>query len=210
VAEFSEKPQKKQKKTKANEIVTMNTHFIDVTIIPDEEISVPQLMGALYERLHLALVQAGTDSVGASFPNYRCIAKTLGAVLRLHASEEELNGLMESDWLRGVHDYVKLGPIASAPRDAEHRTVYRKQFKTNVDRLRRRRMKRKAETMEDAIKAIPDEVARSPDLPYVWMRSLSTKQHFCLFIDMGPKQTSPFTGRFSCYGLSNEATIPWF
>jgi len=88
--------------------------------------------------------------------------------------------------------------------------VYRKQFKTNVARLRRRRMKRKGETVEEVIKAIPDEAARKPDLPYVWMHSLSTKQRFCLFIEMGPKAKSPSAGRFSCYGLSGEATIPWF
>jgi len=185
-------------------------HYIDLTVISDEETSVAQLMGTLYEKLHLALVAGRIDSVGVSFPGYRRIAKTLGSVLRLHSSEEVLNSLMSVDWLKGMRDYVKVAAIALVPVDAEHRTVYRKQFKTNVDRLRRRRMKRKGETMEDAIKAIPDEVVRSPDLPYVWMRSLSTKQRFCLFIGMSPPRKTPVSGCFPCYGLSSEATIPWF
>jgi len=188
----------------------MSTHYIDLTIIPDEETSVPQLMGTLYEKLHLTLVKAQTDNVGVSFPNYRPNAKTLGSMLRLHASEEELNALMAHDWLKGLRDYVKVTAIAPVPADAEHRTVYRKQFKTNVNRLRRRRMKRKGETVEEVIKAIPDEAARRPNLPYVWMRSQSTSQRFCLFIEMGRTQKTPSAGRFSCYGLSNEATIPWF
>jgi len=203
------KPQKRiKRKLRRDNIVAMSTHYIDFTVIPDEETGVSQLMGTLYEKLHLVLVTGRFDSVGVSFPNYRRIAKTLGTVLRLHASEAELNTLMAHDWLKGLRDYAKVTAIASVPADAEHRTVYRKQFKTNVDRLRRRRMRRKGETMEDAIKAIPDEVARSPDLPYVWMRSQSTKQRFCLFIGMGPNQKSPVAGRFSCYGLSNEATDP--
>jgi len=151
-----------------------------------------------------------TDGVGVSFPDYRRVAKTLGAVLRLHASEEALNTLMANDWLKGLLDYVKLIPITSVSVGADYRTIHRKQFKTNVDRLRRRRMKRKSETFEEVVKAIPDEVARSPDLPYIWMRSKSTQQCFCLFIGMGPTQKSPVSGRFSCYGLSSEATIPWF
>jgi len=188
----------------------MTTHYIDFRIIPDEETSVAQLMTALYEKVHLALVTEQTDGVGVSFPDYRRIAKTLGSVLRLHASEEALNTLMANNWLKGLRDYVKITPLLPVPADAEHRTVYRKQFKTNVDRLRRRRMKRKGETVEEVIKAIPDEVARRPDLPYVWMRSQSTKQQFCLFIGMSPPRKTPVSGRFSCYGLSNEATVPWF
>jgi len=188
----------------------MTTHYIDLTVIPDEETSSPQLMSALYEKLHLALVNEQTDSIGVSFPNYRRIAKTLGAVLRLHGSEEVLNDLMSADWLKGMRDYVKVAAIAPVPADSEHRTVYRQQFKTNVDRLRRRRMKRKGETVEEVIKAIPDEAARRPDLPYVWMRSQSTKQRFCLFIGMGPPRKTPVSGCFSCYGLSSETTIPWF
>jgi len=188
----------------------MSTHYIDITVIPDEESSVPQLMGELYKKLHLALAKMQADNVGVSFPNYRRIAKTLGSVLRLHASEETLSTLMAQDWLTGLRDYVKLTPILPVPVYALHRTVYRRQFKSNVDRLRRRRMKRKGETVAEVIKAIPDEAACSSALPCVWMRSLSTKQQFGLFIGMRPPQKCPSAGRFSCYGLSNEATIPWF
>jgi len=144
------------------------------------------------------------------FPTIAVLRKCSGLYYGSMLLSSMLNTLMANDWLKGLCDYVKVTAITSVLADALHRTVYREQFKTNVDRLRRRRMKRKGETVEEVIKAIPDEVARRPDLPYVWMRSLSTKQRFCLFIEMGPKQTSPSTSRFSCYGLSNETTIPWF
>jgi len=188
----------------------MTTHYIDITVTPREGISVPQLMSTLCGRLHLALVAGQIDSVGVSFPAYHQIAKTLGSVLRLHGSAETLNALMATDWLKGLRDYVRVADVALVPADTEYRTVYRKQFKTNVNRLRRRRMKRKGETVGEVIKAVPDEVARRPDLPYAWMRSQSTKQRFCLFIGMGSPRKIPVPGRFSCYGLSRQATIPWF
>jgi len=91
----------------------MSTHYLDITVIPDEETSAHQLMGALYDKFHLALVGAQADSIGVSFPNYRRIAKTLGSVLRLHGTEEELNTFMASDWLKGMRDYVKVAAICS-------------------------------------------------------------------------------------------------
>jgi len=188
----------------------MLTHYIDFMVIADEETSVPQVMGALYEKLHLALVENKAGNIGVSFPQYRMTAKWIGSVLRLHGAEADLEAFMASDWLKGVRDYVHISDIDAVPEGTIYRVVYRKQFKTNVDRLRRRRMKRKGVTMEDAIKTIPDTVARSPDLPYLWMRSLSTQQRFCLFIGMSPPRKTPVPGRFSCYGFSNEATIPWF
>jgi len=85
--------------------------------------------------------------------------------LHLHISEEVLNTLMANDWLKGLRNYVNLIHVTPVPVGANYRTIYRKQFKPNVDRLRRRWMKRKNETFEEVVKAIPDEVARRPDLP---------------------------------------------
>jgi CRISPR-associated endonuclease Csy4 len=96
------------------------------------------------------------------------------------------------------------------PADAPHRTVRRRQFKTNADRLRRRRMRRKGETAEQAAAAIPDSVERTPDLPYVQLRSASTGQPFCLFIEQKEGQGAAGQGGFNTYGLSLGASVPWF
>ncbi|MEO5829609.1 MAG: type I-F CRISPR-associated endoribonuclease Cas6/Csy4 [Rhodanobacter sp.] len=188
----------------------MTTHYIDITVVPDPESGIPQLLGALYDRLHLALVQYKLDSIGASFPGYSMNPRSLGATLRLHGNDALLRQLFDTDWLKGMRDHVRMTDIAPAPVDAPHRTVHRKQFKTSVERLRRRRMKRKEETAEQAQKAIPYSVERTPNLPYLHVRSRSTAQPFCLFIALGPVQPTGIPGNFNRYGLGGPATIPWF
>lgn len=188
----------------------MTTHYIDLSLAPDPEVSLPQLLGALYDRLHLALVHHRTESVGVSFPRYSLDPRSLGPLLRLHGQPLVLEKLMSGDWLKGTRDYVRVSDVAPAPADALHRTVQRRQFKTSAERLRRRRMRRKGESPEQAAKAIPISVERRPDLPYVWLRSRSTGQPYCLFIALGPLRPDPVPGAFNSYGLSSSSTIPWF
>lgn len=188
----------------------MTTHYVDLKVVPDPESGPTQLLGALYDNLHLALVQQRRDTVGISFPDYSLSPRTLGTTLRLHGHQADLQQLMATDWLRGMRDHVRMTEIAASPTDAPHRTVQRKQFKTNADRLRRRRMRRKGETMEQARDAIPTSVERRPDLPYIHLRSRSTRQPFCLFIALGPLQPEATTGRFNSHGLGGPATVPWF
>lgn len=188
----------------------MTTHYIDLTVLPDAETSAPQLLGALFDRLHLALVQQRLDGVGSSFPGYSVTPRTLGTTLRLHGNETILRQLIGTDWLKGLRDHVRMTEIARTPSAAPHRTVQRKQFKTNAERLRRRRMRRKGETQEQAAVAIPSSIERTPNLPYLHLRSRSTGQPFCLFIALGPLTHIATTGPFNSYGLSGTATVPWF
>lgn len=188
----------------------MTSHYIDIRVMPDPETGATQLLGALCDRLHLALVQQRLDSIGVSFPGHSKNLRTLGNRLRLHGTDKGLHQFMQPDWLKGMRDHIRMTEIAPVPEDAGHRTVQRRQFKTNVERLRRRRMKRKGETAEQAKAAIPHTIERSPNLPYVHLRSRSTGQPFCLFIAMGPLQPLPTSGRFNSHGLSTTATVPWF
>lgn len=188
----------------------MTTHYVDLTVVPDAETGVAPLMGALYDCLHRVLARQRIDSIGVSFPQYSVIPRNLGDTLRLHGGETTLRDFIAGDWLRGVRDHLCTPGIAAAPADAPHRVVARRQFKSNVERLRRRRMKRKGETAEQAARAIPDSAAETPNLPYVHLRSLSTGQPFCLFIALGPLQPAPIPGRFNAYGLGEGSTIPWF
>lgn len=188
----------------------MTTHYVDLRIAPDPEASPAQLLGALYDRLHLALVQQRLNSIGVSFPGYSIGLRTLGSVLRLHGSSENLRNFLQTDWLKGMRDHVRLAELATTPADALHRTVQRRQFKTNAERLRRRRMRRKGETSQQATEAIPSTVERRPDLPYLHLRSRSTSQPFCLFIALGPPSHAPTTGVFNSHGLSTTTSIPWF
>jgi CRISPR-associated endonuclease Csy4 len=188
----------------------MTSHYIDITVVPDSETSAPQLLGALHDRLHVALVLQRLDGIGISFPGYSVLPRTLGSTLRLHGTEALLSRLLGTDWLKALRDHVRVTEIAAAPMGAPHRTVQRKQFKTSAERLRRRRMRRKGETMEQAATAIPSSIERIPDLPYLHIRSRSSGQPFCLFIALGPLCPDSVPGNFNSYGLSGTATVPWF
>lgn len=193
--------------------MTMTTHYIDITLLPDPEFSQAHLLGALVAKLHRALVQGQHTDIGVSYPQHisqPLARRTLGTVLRLHGTSEVLQRLMARDWLKGMRDHTRVTALRPVPTDALHRTVRRRQFKTNADRLRRRRMLRKNETAEQAAAAIPDSAERRPDLPFVQLRSSSTGQPFCLCVEHGPLLPQHVSGAFNAYGLAHEATVPWF
>lgn len=191
----------------------MTTHYIDVRLLPDPEFSHAHLLGALMSKLHRALVHMQSSDLGVSFPqhvNAPLAKRSLGVVLRLHGNSTALEGLMAMEWLKGMRDHVQIAPLEVVPAGAAHRVVQRRQFKTNAERLRRRRMLRKGETAEQAAAAIPNSVERRVHLPYIQLRSGSTGQPFCLFIEHGIARPTAVAGRFNAYGLSLGATIPWF
>ena len=188
----------------------MTTHYLELKVLPDPEVSIAQLLGTLYGRLHMTLVQQKRSDVGISFPQYSLNPRGMGNVLRLHSSESALRSLMQDDWLKGMRDHIRMTDILPVPDATMHCVFRRKQFKTNAERLRRRRMKRKGETAAQAAEAIPATIERKPNLPYVHLRSHSTAQPFCMFVERGKPQSEAVQGAFSCYGLSLGTTVPWF
>ena len=188
------------------------THYLELCLRLDPEFPAPMLMGALYSKLHRGLAELEADDIGVSLPTHQTgvRARKPGDILRLHGTAERLEQLMATDWLKGMHDHVQVADVSRVPADTEYRTVRRRQFKTNADRLRRRRMRRHGVSEAEAIEAIPDSVEQRVCLPFIQVRSASTGQRFCLFIEHGPKQSTPQPGQFNSYGLSPEATVPWF
>ncbi|PYG00399.1 CRISPR-associated Csy4 family protein [Thioalkalivibrio sp. ALE21] len=184
-------------------------HYMDIQVRPDPEFPVNTLLGALVSKLHRALVELEADDLGISLPEHE-EEPPLGKTLRLHGTATRLGTLMEIGWLRGMRDHLEIGEVRAVPPGAAHRVVRRRQYKTNADRLRRRRMKRHNESYEEAARHIPDSVERKVKTPFVMVRSQSSGQAFSLFIEHGECQQTPVTGTFSTYGLSHGATIPWF
>lgn len=188
----------------------MTTHYINITLLPDPEFSPAHLLSALVAKLHRALVQLKADDIGISFPQYSLHPRTLGSVLRLHGTESALQRLMDCQWLQGMRDHVKVTEACQVPVGATLRLVERRQFKTSAQRMRRRRMRRKGESAEQAAAAIPDTVERKPSLPFVQLLSHSTGQRFCLFIEQTPVESEEGRQRFNTYGLGLGSPIPWF
>lgn len=184
-------------------------HYIEAKLLPDPEFSAPLLMSALCNKLHRALVATGTNNVGISFPDYRLTPKALGSRLRVHGSQAALLALLESGWLKGMTDHVVPVNVLPVPAVTQYLLVQRKQYKTNAERLRRRRMERKGESYEQVCQAIPDRLSTVVNSPFVNLRSQSTGQTFSLFIDQRSAATG-VDGSFNSYGLSNGGTVPSF
>lgn len=184
-------------------------HYLDIKILPDPEFAVTQLMNALFSKLHRALAQLQCDAIGISFPLAKERKFGLGSCLRLHGDSQAISLLMERDWLVGMKDHLIISSTMPVPADASHQTVRRVQAKSNVDRLRRRQMKRKGLTVEQAREAIPDSAAEMLRLPFITLRSSSTEQSFRLFVEQKHVQ-APIPGSFNSYGISSTATVPHF
>ena len=189
----------------------MSTHFIDLQVRPDPELTNNHLLGAIYSRLHLALVELSCHSIGVSFPAHDNQKPSLGAHMRLHGPQDALQNLLVTSWLKGMQDHLHVSAINAAPASASHRVVSRVQAKSNAARLRRRAIKRHGLDVEAAAQRIPDSAEERLKLPFVLLGSRSTGQtSFPLFIRHGPLLDQPSHGHFSSYGLSPTATVPWF
>lgn len=185
--------------------------YIDIRLRPDPEFPSQLLMNALFAKLHRGLAKLGSGRVGVSFPDIETEGLNgLGNHLRLHGGQNDLQRLMALQWETGLRDLIDLGEIRPVPEKNRHRIVQRVQAKSSAERLRRRYMKRHGADELTAREAIPEQVAERLDLPFISLSSQSTGQRFNLFIRHGPLQDNPVTGRFSSYGLSSQATIPWF
>jgi CRISPR-associated endonuclease Csy4 len=185
------------------------SHYLDIHLRPDPEIAPHQLMAALYAKLHIALVQLGSSTLGVSFPGYAEKPASLGNHLWVFGPEADLHRLIVSPWLGGLQDHVHTSPVAEVPTQVDYRRFSRVQAKSNPARLRRRQMKRHGLTEEEARIRVPDSCAETLALPFVMLRSASTTQTFRMFLRC-QTASAPASGVFNAYGLSATATVPWF
>ena len=182
--------------------------YLELQLLPDPEFPPAMLMNALFAKLHRALVSHGEGRIGISFPDVG--SGQLGQRLRLHGQASDLEKLMTSNWLQGMRDHLAAFAIRPVPDGAKHRIVRRVQAQSNPERLRRRLIRRKGIGEDEARARIPDSAAQTLALPSLLVTSQSTQQQFRLFIEHLPPQAESSPGSFTSYGLSNEASIPWF
>lgn len=187
--------------------------YCDITLLPDAEANLGFLWEKVYTQVHLALVEqqvSGVSNVAISIPGYGDKPFPLGNKLRLMANtERDLEKLELSKWLNRLQDYCHTTSIKKVPSTDVFVNFNRKQFKTNFDRLARRRAKRHKESLEQALTHYNNKEAQKTKLPFIQVKSLSNNTRFPLFIDK-INETQKIEGEFNCYGLSKTATVPWF
>ena len=182
-------------------------YYVEIRLLPDPEFQETLLMNALFAKFHRVLTSEGNGKIGASFPQ---VQKTLGDTMRIHGEQKTLEKIMNLDWLKGLIDHISVSEVLPIPADCHYRTVKRMQAKSSLQRLYRRSIKKGWITVEEAEEKIKKHKEQSLKMPYVQLKSHSTGQQFRLFINHGELMTSQQEGKFSAYGLSNDATVPWF
>ncbi|MDR5898957.1 type I-F CRISPR-associated endoribonuclease Cas6/Csy4 [Halomonas vilamensis] len=187
-------------------------HYIDIRLRPDPDFAPAILMGALYNKLHRALFDLQAADVGVSFPDHKhgLRARTLGDHLRLHGTQARLQQLMNAVWLTGMRDHAQVSEVLAVPAGAQHINAARKQFNTGSPSRAKRYAKRHDISEEEAQQIYAKLAERRIELPFVQINSRSTQQRFSLFIEHCKPQEKPVAGTFSHYGLSPNATVPWF
>ena len=191
-------------------------YYLDITLLPDAEANLGFLWQKVYRQLHLALVEQqtanGNSAIAVSFPEYGNKDFPLGSKLRLFAlTQSQLQQLDMGKWLNRLTDYSHCASIKKVSESVSTFVCFKRvQFDTNVDRLARRRAKRKGESFEQALKHFNNFKEQESKLPFVNMNSLSKKEQFRLFIGKEiVKQTE--SSEFTSYGLSlGGATVPEF
>jgi CRISPR-associated endonuclease Csy4 len=166
-------------------------------------------------------IEEGTSYIGISIPKYEAQEFPLGDKLRLFAPEREsLESLQIDQRLRRFKDYAHCTSIKETPQSVDRYVCFRrKQIKANIIKKAQRRAKHLNKPFDEVLKFLLDEMKNGKSyectLPFINLESSSTsdnaqeKHMFKLFIDKEMKET-PFEGTFSCYGLSDKTTVPWF
>jgi len=190
-------------------------YYLDITLLPDAETHVGFLWQKVYQQLHIALVEhkvaENQSAIAISMPEYGDKSFPLGSKIRLLSpTMTALQNLDVQTWLKRLADYVHCTSIKEVPSSVSQFACFKRvQFDSNVERLARRRMKRKGETLAQAIEHFSGIELKASKLPFFNVNSISGQKKFKLFID---KQVvnGMIEGQFNCYGLSQGGVVPLF
>lgn len=215
-------------------------YYLDITLLPESDITLGFIWQKVYQQVHIALVDKkvsdNESAIAVSFPRYSTEksgehAFPLGNQLRLLANEEsQLTKLNIAKWLNRFEDYVHIKSIKPVPETVTQVAFVREQVKgeARIEKDMLSKAKRWAEKSGQPIDTCLAELEKSKpkannNLPFIWLESQETKQRdaascrkFPLFIRQ-IEVTEQQIGTFNCYGLSANhinkeklASIPQF
>jgi len=180
--------------------------YIDIQLMPDAEMRENALLNKVYTKLHKALFSLKTTDIGVSFPKCKVM---LGDVLRIHGSRDRLMALQDLNWLGGLIGYCEVSDIKSVPVQTKFRTVSRKQ--SNMTESKSRRLLKRGTLSQEEVKGYKAKMfAQGLDNPYLEMESGSNGHKHRRYIQFGELLDTPQIGEFDQFGLSKQATVPWF
>lgn len=190
--------------------------YIDITLLPDNDIGHHFLWEKVFQQVHLALVEIkdaeGLSPVGIGFPEYNEGKKQLGRKLRLFAPDEKTFDRLDiKKWLSRFLDYVHIKKVQPVPATCDEFIRFRRyQTKSNIERQARRTAARKSVSYEEALAERECVSPVMTDAPYIWMKSLGNGNRFRLFIKSERVKNAGTGDGYSTYGLSNGGVLPYF
>lgn len=196
--------------------------YVEITLLPDVDITLYFLWEKLYQQLHLAFVENqkanGKVTVGVSFPKYNLEKRSIGNKLRIFSkATDELESLNLQKWLSRLSDYIHITSIRSTPENVSGYAFFRRlNDKSNLGKLAQRRADKLSITYEEALNYFQDRQDRkqpehnADQYPFISMRSLGSGKKYPITIIKKPTDTPIEHNGFSTYGLSSKSSVPLF
>jgi CRISPR-associated endonuclease Csy4 len=134
--------------------------YLEITILPNQEIDKNFILSRLFAQIHLGLVEVARVSnnrdrsaIAVAFPEYKFNKKdkfdTAGSKIRLFAKNKQDLEAFPLKKLENLQDYISLSRIEEVPSNIETYSIYQRyQPKTSYDRLAKRYLKREQELLE--------------------------------------------------------------
>lgn len=194
----------------------MLTHYFELRAIPQLELSDIEVMNQVMQSLHYCLAKY-QGQIGICFPCYSKKRQTLGGIIRLFGTEQQLNALKQAlNQQYIVQDYtimMAIQPIPMTKDDGGHRYLLVSRVRTKGMSALRRSEKRltaqgvwNEEVRQAMIKKWGDV---SLSYPHCHLKSVSNGQHFILWVNQR-FVAKEHAGNFNSYGMSQSATVPHF
>jgi CRISPR-associated endonuclease Csy4 len=180
--------------------------YLNITVLPDEEMNENELLNKAYSKLHKALFDLQANNIGVSFPEFKCKP---GRVLRIHSNATRLQQLQQLNWLGGLLGYCKVSDIQKVPSKVEYRVISRIQPTMTMSKLNRL-IKRGSLTQDKVASYKTKMLSKRLENPFIELISNSGGQLYSRYIEVGHPKNDPVEGEFDYFGLSKTATIPWF
>lgn len=186
-------------------------YYIDIELFPKKELRENILLNQLYTEFHQRLYKLDDNSIGVSFPNYRL---KLGDIFRIHGDKASLEALQSVQWIKKYEKNYHISTIQPIPSNVKHRKISRIQQNMSQSKLRRL-LKRTEEgkgglNPEDVKKYTIKMLEGGLDNPFVELISGSSGKRHRRYFAFGEIQDNAIEGTFDTFGLSKEATVPWF
>jgi len=197
-------------------------YYIDITLLPSDDIGVHFLWSKVMMQVHLALVEVQDAnkkvSVAVSFPQYREKSDKrsgfIGNKLRLLAQHEnEFERLNIQKWLNRLDDYVHVKAVTPVPNNIKQYERYNLPRKLGSPAsLITRRMKRHSETREQATAHFADYEMdpKVKALPFIKMKSLGSDNSFNMAIKQRTSELNDEPYLFNTYGINSKVALPKF